>query len=302
MSRGVIMFAHNNEKVDYFKIAVVNSLMVRKNLRVPVSVVVDQKTYNNAKAQFEKKFLDKLFDNIIVDSSIDSNKRSNRRTYRDANKDSSSLQFLNYNHYKAYELSPYDETLFIDADYLIQSDALKCCWGSVHNFMICDNMQEAYFNRESISKWIDPFSIRLYWATVVYFKKSLEAKSIFDKVKHVLDNYNFYKQRYNFPNGMFRNDWAFAIAVHEYNGFKDCTLVPRIPLAGGLLKVFDHDDLISVNGINDLVFMLQAPDAGGFVLSNVKDVDVHVMNKFGLLRNSDKLIEIYKESLWPEGI
>ena len=30
MSKGVIMFAHNNSEIDYFRLAVVNALLVQK--------------------------------------------------------------------------------------------------------------------------------------------------------------------------------------------------------------------------------------------------------------------------------
>ena len=33
MTRGVLMYAHNNNEIDYFKIACANALMVQKNLR-----------------------------------------------------------------------------------------------------------------------------------------------------------------------------------------------------------------------------------------------------------------------------
>jgi len=42
MSRGVIMFAHNNEEIDYFKLAVVNALLVQEHMGIKnVTVVTD---------------------------------------------------------------------------------------------------------------------------------------------------------------------------------------------------------------------------------------------------------------------
>ena len=33
-TRGVLMFAHNNTEIDYFRLAVVNALLVQKNLGI----------------------------------------------------------------------------------------------------------------------------------------------------------------------------------------------------------------------------------------------------------------------------
>jgi len=288
------MFAHNNEEIDYFKIALTNALMVQDNLKVPVTLVTDPGTYGYAKTQFDEELINQAFENIIEVTQDYDYHRNNRRLYKDTNYKTSKLPFYNCNHWAAYELSPYDETLFIDADYLIMSDALNHCWGSIHDFMISDNTQEAFFERKLMPPWIDPFSIRLYWATVVFFRKSYEANQIFEMVHHIFDNYAFYAQQYSFPNMMFRNDWAFAIAVHQMNDYQDRAEVPRLPIPS-LLKAFDNDDVVGVNGKNDITILLQKPShSNKYILSRVKGVDVHCMNKWGLLRMSDKLIELYR--------
>ena len=38
--KGVIMFAHNNSEIDYFRLAVVNALLVQKNLGIKNITVV----------------------------------------------------------------------------------------------------------------------------------------------------------------------------------------------------------------------------------------------------------------------
>jgi len=293
-TRGVIMFAHNNAEIDYFKIALTNALMVNENLKVPVTLITDKGTYDFGKKSLGSELTEQAFENVIVVDQDYDYHRNNTRIYKDTNYTTKKLSFYNCNHWAAYELSPYDETLFIDADYLIMSDALNHCWGSVHDFMISDNTQEALFSRQFMPPWIDPFSIRLYWATVVYFRKSYEAEQIFNMVHHIFENYAFYAQQYSFPNRMFRNDWAFAIAVHQMNDFQDRTQVPRLPIPS-LLKVFDNDDVVSVNGKNDINVLLQKPThSNKYILSRVKDIDLHIMNKYGLSRVAMDLIELYK--------
>ena len=47
MSRGVLIFAHNNEGIDYVKIACANALMIRKNMDVDgITLVTDDTSLN----------------------------------------------------------------------------------------------------------------------------------------------------------------------------------------------------------------------------------------------------------------
>ena len=133
MTRGVLMYAHNNTEIDYFKIACANALMVQKNLGVPVTLVTDNGSLNWGNKSLGEELVNKCFENVIVKKvqSFD-----NPRSFSDTRHTSKSLQFYNCNHWEAYELSPYDETLFIDADYLIMSSALNGCWGSNNDIMI----------------------------------------------------------------------------------------------------------------------------------------------------------------------
>lgn len=289
MSRGVLMYAHNNTEIDYIKIACANALMVKKHLGVPVTVVTDQSTISWAKKTIGTNMLDNCFDTIIE---IDTDRTfSNNRNYKDFNS-SKTLKFYNCNHWEAYDLSPYDETLFVDSDYLIMSDILNACWGSTNEFMInsaiidTDNISEPY------SELIDAFSIVTYWATVIYFKKSLLSRSVFDLVKHVQDNYGYYKQLYSFKNTMFRNDYAFSIAVHIINNFQTTSkIISSLPVPG-LLMSWDNEDVLAVNGVDDITIYTSQDKQTK--LARFKNQDIHIMNKWAINRHADQLIELYK--------
>ena len=128
------MYAHNNTEIDYFKIACANALMVQKNLKVPVTLVTDDGTVSWGKKALGEDFVNQCFEDIIV---VDRNYQfDNLRNFSDTSNSTKTLQFYNCNHWEAYDLSPYDETLFIDTDYLIMSSALENCWGSSHEVMI----------------------------------------------------------------------------------------------------------------------------------------------------------------------
>lgn len=291
MSRGVLMYAHNNTEIDYIKIACANALMVRKNLQVPCTLVTDEHTVDWGIKSIGKEFIDTCFDQIIV---IKSKKSfDNLRNYADMTS-SKVLQFYNCNHWEACGLSPYDETLFIDADYLIMSDALSKCWGSNNEIMIDNRIFDPGEPNDPYCKYIDDFGIKQYWATVIYFKKSLYAEFLFNIVQHIQDNYEYYRQLYYFSNGMFRNDNAFSIAIHMMNGFSNFeSSVTNLPITG-LLMSWDTHDIKDINGINDITLYAAQKTPGNYTLVRLKDQDVHIMNKWSINRHADTLIGLYK--------
>ncbi len=280
------MYAHNNSEIDYFKVACANALMVQKNLKVPVTVITDKNTLSNSTDLLGIDFINQCFHNVIT---VESKELFiNTRNYADADQPTKSLQFYNCSHWRAYELSPYDETLFIDADYLIMSPVLNNCWNSHNDFMINSNILEPGYAKDPWSKNVDDFGIKQYWATVIYFKKTLFAQSIFDIVKHVEKNYGYYKQLYYFENTMFRNDYAFSIAMHMINGFRDNSDYVKLPITG-LLMSWDKEDIYKINNINDIT--LYSGNKNHLV--RLKNQDVHIMNKWAINRHADKLIKVY---------
>jgi hypothetical protein len=291
MTRGVLMYAHNNTEIDYLKIACANALMVQKNLNVPVALVTDESTLEWGYKSLTKEFIDKCFETIIPVSRDHS--FSNARVFQDTASTNKTLQFYNCNHWAAYELSPYDETLFIDADYLIMSQALSNCWGSETEFMINHSLLDPNTTKEKYSNSIDDFGIKLYWATVIYFKKTEFAKLVFDTVRHIQENYNYYKQLYFFKNGMYRNDHAFSIAIHMLNGFVETnSMISELPITG-LMMAWDTCDIHDVTAINDITIYAEKDKAGLYTLSRLKEQDIHIINKWSISRVSDKLIELY---------
>jgi len=293
MSRGVLMYAHNNSEIDYLKIACSNALMVKKNLNVPVSLVTDEGSISWAKESLGEDFLNLCFENIILVQRDWIFK--NTRNFADTSFSVKPLDFYNCNHWQAYELSPYDETLFIDCDYLIMSNELSKCWGSMNNVMISSNIYAPIDTCMPYSKKLDDIGIKLYWATAIYFKKSPLAENLFNLVKYIQDNYSYYCDLFHFSGKMFRNDYAFSVAVHILNGFSDISSVIRELPITGLLMAWDTNDIYSVNGINDITIYAEKKDEKGiYILTRFKNTDIHIMNKWAINRFSDRLINLYR--------
>ena len=57
-SRGILMFAHNNEEIDYFRLAVANAKLIQKNLKINnITVVTDPHSLQHGEKTLGKKFI-----------------------------------------------------------------------------------------------------------------------------------------------------------------------------------------------------------------------------------------------------
>ena len=64
-SKGVIMFAHNNSEIDYFRLAVVNALLVQKNLGIKnITVVTDPFSLEYGEKTLGKKLIKKMYKSL----------------------------------------------------------------------------------------------------------------------------------------------------------------------------------------------------------------------------------------------
>lgn len=289
-SRGVIMFAHNNTEIDYFRLAVVNALLVQKNLGIKnVTVVTDPHSLKQGEKTLGKRLIKKAINNIIVIEKDKKFKALNQRLYKDTSHTTKYLPFYNVNRCDAYDLSPYDETLLIDVDYLILSDTLNHCWGHNNELMMNWKYQDIMYERKDPSlARLNDMGITMYWATVVYFRKTEYVKSFFNIVSHVKNNPQFYKDLYQWQGTLYRNDYSFSIAAHMMSGFTDKG-IPQLPTT--LYKSFDTDDIHSAVDKNTIVMYLEKPKSpGDFILTKWQDIDLHVMNKWAINRISDELI------------
>lgn len=292
-SRGVLMFAHNNEEIDYVRMAVVNSLLIQHHMGLTseqITIVTDSESYKASKESMGK-LLDKACSEYIIIEKDEQFKKQNIRTYSDTTSIQKRLSFYNANRCDSYDISPYEETLIIDVDYLILSDALNSCWGHNNDLMLNYDYRDVMPIRkmDQVDR-LHPYGITMYWATVVYFRKGQYANGFFEIVKHVKDNKDYYRQLYKWPGNLYRNDYSFSIAAHMMAGFKDAAL-PQLPVT--LYKSFDSDDIYKVDDLNDMVLYLEnTTSTGEFVLSRWKGVDIHIMNKWAINRVSEKFLEL----------
>jgi hypothetical protein len=301
-TRGFLIFAHNNEEVDYGKIALCSSLMIKANCKVnDVCLVTDQGTLDWLRKSMGDKLVDYAFQHVKI-MSYDEVKTANaQRGFRDSASTVKNLSWLNSTRSSAYELSPFDETIMIDSDVLVQDSLFDLVWGNDEDVLINRDVVTLEHKKPNIHEVrLDGMGIPMYWATQVYFRKSERAKLLFDLVDHIKSRYSYFQYVYEFPGKLFRNDYAFSIAIHMLNGFLENNEFCSFP-SPVILSSFDCDELIEV-ARDQLKFFVNDPTQNWkYGLNNVKGITVHCMNKYSILRQADKLISIYGPGVSNDG-
>lgn len=286
--RGILLFAHNNREIDYVRIASVAARYAKKNLQVPVSLVTDQGTIDWAVSQDPE--IISVFDTVILTDFLPNIVNQDKRFY-DGSIDYKKTKFNNGFRTLAYDLSPYEKTLVMDIDLLIMNDRLKHIWDTDVDFMINPNHFNLAQDRDDFEfKRTGDYSIDFYWATIFYFEKTIWTKSFFDLCQHIVENYDFYVFTYQLPAHLMRNDYVFSIAIHIMNGFSNRTKPAKLPCQ--FYYTLDRDVLYKVNSNKDLTFFVEKKGHNGeYLLTRTVGQNVHIMNKYSLVRNIGVLTE-----------
>lgn len=283
MKKGVVIYAHNNRSVDYALMAIISGGLAKKNLKVPVSLITDPSTVEWMR---ESKVLEKateVFENIII---VDRPESDNIRKLNDG-EHVSVVPFLNSNRSSVWDLTPYDRTLLIDSDYLIMSTTLNEFWDLEDDVLIGESINDIYDNSRLgyHDKYISDVGVKLYWATTVMFTKNDAAKTFFDTVNFIKDNYTHYADVFRFDSRQFRNDIAFSVAKHIVDGYEEI----KAGLLPPVLTMLDNDILHDIE--NNKLILLVAPKLdSNYCAASVSNVDLHVMNKQSIQRNKEKLL------------
>jgi hypothetical protein len=292
MNRGYVIIAHNNSYVDYCAIALCNALMIKANSVVQsVTLITDTSSEDWFRQQYPKKLIGYAFDKIIL---VDRDEMMNPQPRR--LNDTASTQYTvdwhNNTRHHIYDLSPYDETILLDADYLVFDTSLDLAWGSNEDVLINRRAVPVDHGKLDASHiYLDSMSVPMYWATLIYFQKTKRAKLLFDTVAAIKDNYLYFQQIWGYPGVLYRNDYAFSVAIHMLNGFVESDDFKPFPVPT-IFTSFDYDELIDVPAKNELL-LLVSHNRSQFVVSRIKKINVHVMNKMSIVRQAPKILKFY---------
>lgn len=274
MTQGILIFAFNSDGVDYIKLAILSAKRAKKFLNKPVSLVTDSKQY----------LMDTFPNDIAVFDKIIDSTDSTTQTKRFYNGTSEFKKHVwkNSNRVDCYAVTPYDQTLVIDSDFIINSSFLSYVWDQPNEFLIYDQHNDlAMWRDTSEFEYVSEQSIPFYWATVFFFKKSKLNESFFTLIKHIKENWIYFVKLYQLNSTKFRNDIAFSIAIHMMNGFTKGDFAT--PIANKLSYTLDRDFLVKQTA-QSMTFLVQAKNSvDSYTLVKTNNLDVHVMNKTSLL-------------------
>lgn len=278
MSKGVVLFANNNSTVEYTKMAYYCALQIRKHLNLPVTLVTNSKDYLLESLPDAEE----LFDQII--NVWDIKETGNTKRYYDGSLYHTVLEFRNGNRSSIFDISPYEETIVMDTDYIVKNDLLLQVFKQPEDLLIYKNSFDlsGYRDIPDFKRVVDT-GIDFYWATVFYFKKTETTKLFFDLINHIQENWYYYLKLYNINHALtFRNDYAFSIAIHIMQGYTTDRWINELPSK----MYFTLDKDILWKSFDDgFIFLVEKENyLGEYTPIRTKDLSVHIMNKVSLMR------------------
>mgnify|MGYP003116609719 CR=1 FL=1 len=249
MTTGVLMYCFDTPTTEYSKLALKSCELIKKNLNLPITIVTDHNTHRKF-PQFGG-----LSYRIIKPQT------QNYRFYRGKN-----VPWYNMERAKAYEHSLYETTLLLDCDYLCFTPNLLELCKSDNDFLLHNKVNDITgLNR--IAGRLES-TIPIVWATVVMFKKTERVKTFFDMIKHVQQNYEHFRNLYRIKFKNYRNDYAFAIALHQLEGqiYNNNYISSPMNMLPHEFDVLDIDSSSVVYKYNKKINV-------------ITDMDVHVLDK-----------------------
>lgn len=204
MTTGALIFAYNNESFDYVRMAAWSACNIRRHLGIPVALVTDRPT-------------DLPFDHVIIHDST----AKDSRWFSDIDQ---RVTWNNQSRPDAYDLTPWDRTLLLDADYVVASSQLAPLVSHARSNLLCHRWAcdiTGQHDFRSLNHF-GRYHAALYWATVMIFDRSSYARQVFDCMKMIREHWNHYKLIYHDRSKTYRNDHALSIAFGIVNGHYMC--------------------------------------------------------------------------------
>jgi len=284
MTRGVLLFAQNNASVDYVKQAIFCAKKIKKHLGIDVALATDNVEYLEKTYPYYKTYIKHVIELEYVTN-------VQKRKYRDGTMARRNLEWRNLDRPLAYDITPFDETIVMDADFVIGNNNLLNAFDTDEDFLIYRHITDLNKDRPDEFRFnkISDRGIDMYWATVFYFKKTDFMHSFFELIKHIKEQWHFYRLIYQIPQVTYRNDYAFSIAIHIFNGFQRTSWPKTLP---GLLWFTSDSDVLIKMEDETYTFLLDKKEwKGHYTLGKVQDVNIHIMNKFSLDRAISKVLQ-----------
>jgi hypothetical protein len=262
MTTGALIFAFNNEHTDYVRLAAWSAANIRRHLGIPVAVVTNMPDHDLVKSSFD----------VVIAADAES---GGTRYFSDIGH---SVTWYNAGRVDAYALSPWDQTLVLDADYVVAGDELKRVLSMPQAFA-CHRWSKSVDSDQNFyqgNNWVGSPAMPMYWATVMMFRRSPAAEYIFDCMNMVRNNWSHYRDLYGIDRATYRNDYALSIALGIVAGHTQS--VDAIPWT--LLTVLPEHQITSLE--TDFYEVTYQDSHNRLKYLAFNGVDIHVMCKHHL--------------------
>ena len=195
--KGIVLFAFNTDYQDYVRMAINCAKRVNKFLNLPVTLITDDTSViGNANLS--------VFDKVI-------------KTIPNLNNLKENKVWINKDRCKVFDLTPYDETILLDVDYIINSTKLLKLFDLSGDIQV-HNSVEFLMQPKLPKEYLSPYSFVTSWATVIKFKKTNKTQQVFRAMEMIQENYDHYSRLHHFIPGTFRNDYAITLALNIVDG------------------------------------------------------------------------------------
>ena len=157
---------------------------------------------------------------------------------------------------------------------MVCSDVLSRAWNYNRDFLCFKNAWNAATG--DMLEGLNTFGrlkMPMWWATVMYFRRSNTAQYIFDSMQMVRDNWQHYRDLYHIDRATYRNDFALSISLGIVSGH---TLqVDNIPW--NLASVLPDTKLTQ---LGEDYFSIEYQDQNGVPRTvGISGTDFHAMGK-----------------------
>lgn len=244
MTTGALIFAFNNDQIDYVSMAAWSAKNIQRHLGIPTRIITDQDVETVG---------------------------TNGRYFSDYG---TTVVWHNESRTDAYKLTPWDQTLVLDADYVVASDQLKALLTADQDFLAHRwAMDVTGLNDFSGLNYFGNNCMPMWWATVMMFRHSARAQLIFETMTMVRQNWNHYRNLYKNSTPAYRNDHALTIALGVVNGHT----VNHAGIPWNLATVAPEHKLSQVDQDQYRVDFLTADQKSRYI--TIRNQDFHAMGK-----------------------
>lgn len=254
MTTGATILAFNNGTIDYVALAAWSARRIKRWLKIPVCIITDSVD------------VDPIFDHVVNTEALG----DRCRFFEDIG---ATVPWHNANRADAYELTPWNRTLLLDADYVVSSAALQTMLQAPCDFMCHRYATDVMTGRRlDALNWFGRYRFPQWWATVMVFQKSQQASYIFEIMQMVRDHWEHYRMLYAIANPTYRNDHALSIALGLESGH---TLV-TYDIPWNLQSVMPD---VWLEQEDDDLFMARCMSQGSQSRLHIHGTDFHAMGK-----------------------